>query len=766
MDEKRLLPIKVVARRKEDIYTPDKSGRTPEPLEEVTIEIRRNLISQINSIQNEAREWFGSNSEIPVVGKVQLKEKALAKSHRPTKIFRDNTCPIIGVKGMGQLLIKVTPEGLTGLRNEIRNGESKSIRHNISTISNISLYNQSDALPEEIEEKVKQSIVEQKALKVELFKYGSDTIDSLVNIKWDKFVKRWGCKIEDELIYSDSLKIFRLICPTIESLEEIKKFLPIKRLSFFPNYHAFRTVTQPSDLIMNSNEWEVDEGEDYPIVAVVDSGIPDNHVQLEKWIVGREKYIPDAYTNYKHGTFVGGLVAHAHILDKGMVDGVLGCRILDIRVLPNDDPDEGDIDSIDEWRLITCLEDALKKYSNKVKVWNLSLGADSNIECDEFNISDFATKLDQWSDEYKVAFVIASGNYQKTPLRRWPAQKDILDKITSPADSIRGITVGSIAGQDKPGALVKKLEPSPFSRRGPGPSYIIKPELVHVGGNCNALGEFDNIGVFSWSPKGGMAESIGTSFSTPRISRLLAGVYSSMNQPPSLNLAKALVVHSAFMPGQIGTRPMGDDLHYYGFGMPGDLQSILTCNNSTATIIWETEIVPGMRFDIKDFPYPDCLFQNGRWFGSVLMTLVYDPPIDHNNGFECCRLNLDAHLGVHKYSKKDKKLNFHGQVPPDAQWNERYEKSRVAHGFKWSPIKVYRQDFVKGITGQNWRLYVEPLLRSEEHITKPQSFTLIISIIDTTTTQPVYDDVVRQLQRSFVVSDLAVNNRIRNSMGF
>ena len=94
------------------------------------------------------------------------------------------------------------------------------------------------------------------------------------------------------------------------------------------------------------------------------------------------------------------------------------------------------------------LETALQQHANKYKVWNLSLGTDSVCSLDEF--SELAEQLDNLQEKYQVSFVISAGNYQTLPLLdfpRTPAQMDA-GRITSPADSVLGIAVGSVSHVD------------------------------------------------------------------------------------------------------------------------------------------------------------------------------------------------------------------------------------------------------------------------------------------------------------------------------
>lgn len=765
MDERRLLPIKVVSPRRGDTIAPPPGGGGSKPLCEVTPELRHILSEQVDLVVKKSTYWFSTHKNIPAVGKVRLKEKAVAKSHRPTRIFNEDTCPIIGVKGLGELLIQLTPIGLENLKNELIRGVTKKHIHNISTIENISLYSSLDVLDENTELQIKNVLEQKRPIKIELFDYNNSEINNRVRETFGKYLKEIGCELEKEIYYSETLTVFKINCQSLDSIVELKKFAPIRRVSFFPQFRPFRTIIRPQDLPVDENTWAPREGTEYPVVGIVDSGIPINHNKLSQWIIGRENYVP-VNQNFEHGTFVGGIVTHAHHFNDDLIDGVEGCQLLDVCVLPNDDPEFGPVEIIYEDVLLERIEDAVDKHYEHVKVWNLSFNCPDS-PCNEFKVSDFAAALDRLSDQYNVCFVISAGNYEDIPSRSWPPQPHIgdHDRITSPSDSIRSITVGSLAYKEKHNSAVKCFEPSPFSRRGPGPAYIIKPDLVHDGGNCTLNGDFEELGVYSWSVAGGISESTGTSFSAPRVSRLLASVYHGLDQVPSLNLAKALLIHSANIPGK-DRRPCEDELHYYGFGMPKDLGTILSCTDTSITLIWESQLLPGMHFDIRDFPYPRCLYYDDTWHGNVTMTLVYNPPLDHREGFECCRINLDASLGLLKFSPKDKKWNFKGQVPPDAQWNDRYEKNRVEHGFKWSPIKVYRRDISeKGIMGKDWRLLITPLTRFGEDIVNPQDFAILITISDPNKKKPVYSDVVQQLQQRFTISDLAVNNRIRSSLG-
>src|SRR5690606_4938474 len=103
---------------------------------------------------------------------------------------------------------------------------------------------------------------------------------------------------------------------------------------------------------------------------------------------------------------------------------------------------------------------------------------------------------------------------------------------------------------------------------------------------------------------GHVAEAIGTSFSTPLVTSLLANIRNGVVEPISRNLAKALLVHSAALRGG---PIVPEHLRYRGFGVPSDVDEILTCATWQATLVLEPELHPQRRiFAREDFPIPDC----------------------------------------------------------------------------------------------------------------------------------------------------------------
>ncbi|WP_162671397.1 S8 family serine peptidase [Gemmata massiliana] len=201
------------------------------------------------------------------------------------------------------------------------------------------------------------------------------------------------------------------------------------------------------------------------------------------------------------------------------------CRIVDVVALDRDG-------SIDEYDLLTVIDNAITKYPF-VRVWNLSLGRDT--PCVDDRHSPLGSALDERMKTHDIVFVCAAGNYETTPLRNWPPDGSIAsdeDRICPPADALRGVTVGGIAHLDNRNTCVRQGEPSPFTRRGPAPSFGIKPEVAYPAGNCDKDGRHTQTGIVSIDSNGNETESVGTSYATPLASSVMANLISELTDCP------------------------------------------------------------------------------------------------------------------------------------------------------------------------------------------------------------------------------------------
>jgi hypothetical protein len=760
MPEERLY-VKIVMPRQGREKKKTGGGGQAKPFVPVTGAMRQKLVHGLDNAEQLLSRASLQSQVVPL--KASLVSKALAKSHWQDALFDTRSCPVIGAGKPGELFLRGTRHGIHLLKRRIEHGDSQQMVKEISALKELRPVEPADRLSGQTPGKLFAAAPVahgRKAVKVKLFDYGDPELQARERAVFEAGLQGNAISFVRHPQY-EGQDVYTATCKTEGDVGFLSGLLSVRSVGLIP---MFRTLRQSR---MNSRplpdgvlRGEADPAS-FPIVAVVDSGVTSGIPQLEGWVYTRERFVAKAEENTYHGTFVAGLLVWGHVLNPGQPEiGRHPCRILDIHALPNLDPTYGAVGSITEAELLQDLDQALGRHSNEVKVWNLSLGSDEVCRLDRF--SDFAVQLDNLQEKYGVTFVIAAGNYQTAPLLGYPRSEASAEagRITSPADSVLGVTVGSISHLDHPTSGTRRGEPSPFSRNGPGPNHIIKPDLVHFGGNVGT--DFTHaLGVTSLEGGPKMVDDIGTSFAAPLISRQLASIHHRITPTPSPTLARAILTHNAL---DIRTKERvkdGDD-RYVGFGTPLEMERALECTPWMMTLVFEEVLRPGYYLEWDNFPYPESLTANGRYSGEIWMTLAYPPARNTNFGSEYCETHVSAHFGV--YTGDGKAEKFDGKVPPEhANKGQLYESFQVKNLRKWAPVRTYHRLLPKGVVGKRWRLCLELLCRHgvEQTVASSQPFALLLTIADPERKAPVYDEMIRNLRSRFQTQNLTLRTGVR-----
>lgn len=720
----------------------------PKEIVELTPQFRKQLSSRIKNISESFSQKFQEYPDIPAVISLKLHPDAMAKSHRPMLLLERVGMLPIGTRRFGELLLPATQASLSYLSDVIDKNEAKAIRANISTISSIDVFNTEDVLLPNIRSGnfkvtialLEKWINEKKPLVIERFTNTSDKIDNAIASEFYSLLEKLGIEIKHlklrssggakHIVNVNSIEIALKIAsfPGTRSLLTIDEFLPIEARP-----QMFAAIGEAPAGVL------VDPTDDLPIVGVVDTGVPAKDVSLKKWIVSHSTYIIPPDTDNLHGTFVAGIIAGVHVLNgHNPIFPNVQARVLDLAALATTSPGT----SFDE--MFERINETVLQHP-EVKIWNCSFGSKSPGDPDNFGM--LAQELDKLSDQLDILFIIAAGNYETPPLRSWPPLIDLagMDRISQPSESVRSLTIGSIAHSD---SLVNAGEPSPFSRRGPGPAKTPKPDLIHRGGNCDHVGNFGGAGIRSLLPGGHIGESIGTSFSTPIVSAIAANVWQALLDKklfPNKEMVKALLTHSAAV---ASPKRSAEDRDYYGFGIPESVIDTFFCDPESFTMMFQAELMDGIIWEKTPFPIPACLHKDGTHLrAEVVMTLVYSPPVDAKHGSEYIRANIDASFGNYD-PDEDGALHHHGLVPLDVPRKEDlYEKAMIDHGFKWSPVKVYKGRFPGGKAGKSFRLKLELLRRAgEPSQIEPQKAVVLLTFKAIDAGQNVYADGIRAMR--------------------
>lgn len=760
------LPIKLIM-PKQGVERPVQGGGGPAvPFRPVDAQYRQGLANQVTAIEQTLLPQMKKTKAAPI--RVKVIPKAAAKSHRPLRLFSDDTCPIVGAGRIDELFVKATAEGLQQLKQLIENNQSEKIIKELSSIESIEAVTPALRRRGRDAEQILRNCPRTKngfMARVKLFDYGQDDDQPALVDDFVKACEQLGLRL-DRRGYAERSWTFGVECRNVQDLEGLSKMVGVRSISQMPLIRTIRpqmATTQPMPELPKRLATDAD----IPVVVVVDSGISETNEALASWVVGRDSQVAPPYENRAHGTFVAGLVCFGAQLNP-TVSGIdtSPCGVFDLQVIPNDDPARGDTLALMEQELLSSLDEALKLHANKYRVWNLSLGTDEVCSLDEF--SELAEELDNLQERYNVSFVISAGNYQTPPLLDYPRAAGQLEtgRITSPADSVLGITVGAVSHVDFVANGPKQHQPAAFSRHGAGPNYIIKPDLVHYGGSCSTDGAAVH-GIRSLT-ENGVAEDLGTSFAAPLVSRTLAQIYHEITPTPTPVLARALLTHHARDP-RSGLRVPDGEENFLGFGLPATVPYCLECTPHSATLVFDDVLRPGHFLEWDHFPYPPSLLRDGRYFGEVWMSLAFAPARGARWGTEYCETHIDAHLGVYREqtSRKTGEITqkFTGLVPPEHRNpGLLYEAYQVEMLRKWAPVRTYYGNMgEKGERGLRWRLMLRLLTRHEhaEEAFKPQPFSLIITIADPEKKAPVYDEMARIVRSRFQAENLAVRPRAR-----
>ncbi|MHC0551410.1 S8 family serine peptidase [Salinicoccus sp. CNSTN-B1] len=354
--------------------------------------------------------------------------------------------------------------------------------------------------------------------------------------------------------------------------------------------------------------------------------------------------------------------------------------------------------------------------------------------------------------------------------------------------------------------------PSPYSRIGKGPSYIIKPELVHFGGDLFALNNSpssredyrraDGIGI---SVNQERTQEPGTSFSTPRVARIAAEVKDYLGTDDLL-MVKALLMHSASHSS--GVQLSDEEItQKMGFGRPLSSESIVSEEGShSITLMMKGKLEKGKEIDIMDFPFPKELVEDNKFRGRMIVTLVSNPYLRGDLESEYCQTNLAVKFGTY-----EKKIDVEGQratfnpikrgnsknvlleslyskkkIKSNSDYN--YERTLIKYGDKYYPVKKYACDLSEFKdsnqkyleSNRKWFVYLKGEYR--DYITKEKDrelkdyiengtdieferlgieYCLVISIYDPEKETNVYGSVVNELNNlGFNYEQITIENEV------
>ena len=769
------LPIKFFSKREEDSQRKEGGGKNELPKFVLSGEKLRNKSMELSQMISAVIDENWNNRDIPVIIEAKINEEAQAKTHRKkieTLFFTDKN-NVIGGLGKNTLIVRInSKEDGIKIKNRINKREKNA--YSISCIESINRY--------------KPYLHEFQSgfnYKVKLFNFNEGPSNTENKRKFEKFLNDEEIKFV-RTNYSKNLIIYKLL--DVSSIE-VNRIVNDTLFDLVETFVTMPTISIGLDELIDKDEISIkkyDDNKKGEIVGVLDNGIA-NIPYLQPWIYGvRCSPYPTESIAETHGTFVGGVIIYGDELQGTEVVGANNIRVFDAAIFPDTNKE-----NIDEDELIENIREVIKNNCGEIKVWNLSISIKNEISEEKF--SDFAIALDEIQDEYDVLICKSAGNCLNF------VNGDSNGRLQEGADSVRSLVVGAIAAEKPEGCLANPNNLSPFSRIGPGPAYIIKPDIVHFGGNIgfNSKGQSIPKGVKSFSRNGDVIESAGTSFSTPRVASLAAGLLNEMDEEFDSLLLKSLIIHSASYPENTEIEE-NKRTKYLGFGLPDTVHNILYNTQNEITLILRDSLSKGGFIDIKDFPIPESLIKDDYFNFQITVTLVYNPILDPTQGFEYCQSDIDVKFGsydekISRDTSRSSILNPIGRkgaqnILKRSLYSKRKiknnngdfalkERMLIQYGDKYYPVKKYAVDTTE-LTEKNkdkyvtsckkWYLTIDNTYRNHieekamhENKELSQEFCLIITIKDASGLRNVYDGVTQKLDAyNFWHSNMKISEHI------
>ncbi|WP_343589711.1 S8 family peptidase [Flavobacterium sp.] len=465
-------------------------------------------------------------------------------------------------------------------------------------------------------------------------------------------------------------------------------------------------------------------------ICIIDSGINRNGI-FKNIVQGQILYLPAGSIDcgYNHGTFVASRCVFGDNIENCLGTYILEpyCYLLDVPVFGIDN--QGKEKNPTEFELRKAIEEVVLANYKHIKVFNLSLGIPNPIA--NFEFSELAKLLDFLSKEYKVLFVIAAGNINRM-LGPFPVDhfNHFESRIGSPAESLLGLTVGSIAKYSNPNSLSQNNFLSAFSRIGPGADMGIKPEVVAHGGNLILpYTPSPRTSTYGISSDGlNLALDVGTSHAAPIISQYAQKLFDYYpNSDP--NLVKSLICH--FSDKRDKHNQLTDaNSKYVGFGEP-NIENAIRANDHNAAFIFEGEL-DQENYQYISFHVPKTLACEEDSKLKIKITITYDPSVNPDNEYEYSNSRISAKL-----------------FKPSTRGFSPINISRDKYNLPWNPIIQFEKSFTRAYLTGLWDLRLRLYTRGNVDENYKQDYSVVIEIIDEKSNKNVYEDIISEFGKIY-----------------
>lgn len=442
---------------------------------------------------------------------------------------------------------------------------------------------------------------------------------------FSSYAEDCGFTVNDEFEFVAGRLLFVAVEGNPENLEKLAQFTLTRVVRAMPYLRMTRPVTRSMPLTV---PFTLPSGEPLsrePKVAVLDGGLPDEHVingYVRRYFLADEN-AADVPELTEHGLGVTSALLFGPIEPGTTAERpyspVDHHRVLDAQV-DGEDPYE-------LYRTLGHVETVL--LSRQYQFLNLSLGPDLPIE--DQDVHAWTAVIDSILSNGETLMTVAAGNNGE----RDSALE--LNRIQVPSDCVNALAVGAA---DRSGLDWNRAS---YSAIGPGRSPgRRKPDLVAFGGTPK---EYFHVVASGKQPS--LATTMGTSFAAPLALRSAVGIRSILGDSVHPLTIKALMIHGC-------ESDQHHDANHVGWGrIPRDINRLITCGDGEARIIYQGELRPG-KFLRAPIPLPS--FQLA---GKVRLkaTFCYASPVDPQDASAYTKAGLNITFRPNSSKRKAGAVN-------------------------------------------------------------------------------------------------------------
>lgn len=393
--------------------------------------------------------------------------------------------------------------------------------------------------------------------------------------------------------------------------------------------------------------------EDAAVIGVLDSGL-NEHPFLEGAVLARMAFPAELGTAdiWGHGTRVSGAALFGDLRNYlGQEQIQATGRVVSAKVVD----DNGQF--YERRTLPTQMRQAIRglREAHGCRIFVISLG-DVRARNEPGRVGPWAATLDELARELDVLIFVSTGN--RIPRSGMAVEQGVThypnylletaNRLCEPAGAANIVTVGSLANGTGLGAnheldahvqpITGALEPSPFSRSGPGAGGIRKPDFVDVGGTMVFDAPAASLRWAPHLPEAGVitlnheflrqliTSGTGTSYAAPLLANKAAGLL-RLFPDASANLIRALLVGAASVPEECDARLKGidaaDRMRIRGNGLVDVLRAAYSDDHRV--VLYAEDRLQIDHFAVYSVPIPPEFQGNGR--RGIRVSLAFDPPV-------------------------------------------------------------------------------------------------------------------------------------------